>query len=215
MALPRSIGEIPSAGSPKVSTAEVALTIGQYPGIAEANVYGVLVPNHEGAQVVRPVHLDPNHVGPAVDYNELLSTPELACLGTGSCVFALVKASTHIHNHKQNKVPLRKEGWTPRHRNRNHPTERRSVLVAPGLRVMSTCLSRPRTGTAGQWAGQIMIILERAVFLDIPCKIQDQHIIDAYSEHESIHRALLRLTSNQSHDLAALPLVFPLPPVSA
>ncbi|KAJ9612451.1 hypothetical protein H2200_004048 [Cladophialophora chaetospira] len=101
--------------SENVSTAEVALTIGQYPGIAEANVYGVLVPNHEGRAGCAAVHLDPNYTGAALDYNDLLRFTRTRLPRYAIPVFLrLVKASTHIHNHKQNKVPLRKEGVDPK-----------------------------------------------------------------------------------------------------
>lgn len=100
--------------SENVSTAEVALTIGQFPGIAEANVYGVLLPNHEGRAGCAAIDLDPNHTGPAVDYNELLAFLRTRLPRYAVPIFLrLVKASTHIHNHKQNKVPLRKEGVEP------------------------------------------------------------------------------------------------------
>ncbi|EXJ80200.1 hypothetical protein A1O1_08342 [Capronia coronata CBS 617.96] len=101
--------------SENVSTAEVALTMGQFPGIAEVNVYGVLVPNHEGRAGCAAVDLDPNHTGPPVDYNELLKYTRARLPRYAVPVFLrIVKVSTHIHNHKQNKVPLRKEGVDPR-----------------------------------------------------------------------------------------------------
>ena len=100
--------------SENVSTAEVAQTIGQYPGIAEANVYGVLVPNHEGRAGCAAIHLDSNHTGP-VDYNDLLQHTRTRLPRYAVPVFLrIVKESTHIHNHKQNKVPLRKEGVDPK-----------------------------------------------------------------------------------------------------
>ncbi|KAK4940110.1 hypothetical protein LTR10_019739 [Elasticomyces elasticus] len=101
--------------SENVSTAEVALTMGRYPGIAEANVYGVLVPNHEGRAGCAAIHLDPNHNGAPVDYNELLRYTRARLPRYAVPVFLrIVKSSSHIHNHKQNKVPLRKEGIDPR-----------------------------------------------------------------------------------------------------
>lgn len=100
--------------SENVSTAEVALTMGQFPGIAEVNVYGVLVPNHEGRAGCAAVQLDPNYTGPPVDFNELLQYTRARLPRYAVPVFLrIVKASTHIHNHKQNKVPLRKEGVDP------------------------------------------------------------------------------------------------------
>ncbi|KAK5559549.1 hypothetical protein LTR46_002591 [Exophiala xenobiotica] len=101
--------------SENVSTAEVALTIGQYPGIAEANVYGVVVPNHEGRAGCAAIHLDPNHMGAAVDWNDMLRYMRTRLPRYAVPVFLrIVKASSHIHNHKQNKVPLRKEGVDPK-----------------------------------------------------------------------------------------------------
>ncbi|EHY57365.1 hypothetical protein HRR83_002850 [Exophiala dermatitidis] len=101
--------------SENVSTAEVALTMGQFPGIAEVNVYGVLVPNHEGRAGCAAVHLDPNHTGTPVDYDELLRYTRARLPRYAVPVFLrIVKASTHIHNHKQNKVPLRNEGVDPK-----------------------------------------------------------------------------------------------------
>jgi acyl-CoA synthetase (AMP-forming)/AMP-acid ligase II len=101
--------------SENVSTAEVALTMGRYPGIAEANVYGVLVPNHEGRAGCAAIHLDPNHNGAPVDYNELLRYTRARLPRYAVPVFLrIVQTSSHIHNHKQNKVPLRKEGVDPR-----------------------------------------------------------------------------------------------------
>jgi acyl-CoA synthetase (AMP-forming)/AMP-acid ligase II len=100
--------------SENVSTAEVALTMGQYPGVAEANVYGVLVPNAEGRAGCAALHLDPNYRG-TVDYSELLRFLRSRLPRYAVPVFLrIVKSSTHIHNHKQNKVPLRKEGVDPR-----------------------------------------------------------------------------------------------------
>lgn len=101
--------------SENVSTAEVALTIGQYPGIAEANVYGVLVPNHEGRAGCAAVHLDPNNKAATLDSSNLLKYMRARLPRYAVPVFLrIVKASTHIHNHKQNKVPLRKEGVDPK-----------------------------------------------------------------------------------------------------
>jgi acyl-CoA synthetase (AMP-forming)/AMP-acid ligase II len=100
--------------SENVSTAEVALAIGQFSGITEANVYGVLLPNHDGRAGCAAIHLDPNYTGPTVDYNDLLEHLRTRLPRYAIPTFLrLVKASTHIHNFKQNKVPLRKEGVDP------------------------------------------------------------------------------------------------------
>ena len=100
--------------SENVSTAEVAECLGKYPGVAEANVYGVLVPNHEGRAGCAALHLDPNTNSDHFDYNAMLQYARAQLPRYAVPVFLrVVKSSTHIHNHKQNKVPLRKEGVDP------------------------------------------------------------------------------------------------------
>lgn len=93
--------------SRNVSTAEVALTLGRYPGIAEANVYGVTVPGHEGkAGTAAIVQTDPN-----LNYADLARFARAELPRYAVPVFLrIVERSSHIHNHKQNKVGLRKEG---------------------------------------------------------------------------------------------------------
>ncbi|RMZ86657.1 hypothetical protein DV736_g6116, partial [Chaetothyriales sp. CBS 134916] len=102
--------------SENVSTAEVSECLGHFPGIAEANVYGVLVPNHEGRAGCVALDLDANanSKGDLGDFSDLLAYASARLPRYAVPVFLrLVKASTHIHNHKQNKVPLRKEGIDP------------------------------------------------------------------------------------------------------
>lgn len=99
--------------SENVSTAEVAETLGAFPGIAEANVYGVTVPNHEGRAGCAAIHVDPNHKAD-MNYNDLLKFARARLPRYAVPVFLRIqKASLHIHNHKQNKTPLRKEGVDP------------------------------------------------------------------------------------------------------
>jgi acyl-CoA synthetase (AMP-forming)/AMP-acid ligase II len=43
-----------------VSTAEVSEVVGKFPGIMEANVYGVLLPNHDGRAGCAAIYIDPN-----------------------------------------------------------------------------------------------------------------------------------------------------------
>lgn len=43
-----------------VSTAEVSEVVGKFPGIVEANVYGVLLPNHDGRAGCAAIYIDPN-----------------------------------------------------------------------------------------------------------------------------------------------------------
>ncbi|EEH48635.2 uncharacterized protein PADG_04714 [Paracoccidioides brasiliensis Pb18] len=99
--------------SENVSTAEVAVVLGEYPGVLEANVYGVSVPSHEGRAGCAALLIDPNHqtrfdfAGFARHARERL--PKYAV----PVFIRLVQASDHIHNHKQNKVQLRDEGIDP------------------------------------------------------------------------------------------------------
>ena len=100
--------------SENVSTAEVAECLGTYPGVAEANVYGVLVPNHEGRAGCAAIHVDPTTTWSSINLNDLLAYTRARLPKYAVPVFLrVVKSSTHIHNHKQNKVPLRKEGVRP------------------------------------------------------------------------------------------------------
>jgi acyl-CoA synthetase (AMP-forming)/AMP-acid ligase II len=102
--------------SENVSTAEVAEVLGRFPGVAEANVYGVGVPNHEGKAGCAAIRLDENVVADetSFDYGALLRHARRQLPKYAVPVFLRVtKATAHLHNHKQNKVPLRKEGVDP------------------------------------------------------------------------------------------------------
>lgn len=100
--------------SENVSTAEVALALGEYPGIAEANVYGVQVPGHEGRAGCAAINLDATHESSGLDYADLLRYARERLPRYAVPVFLrIVRRSSHIHNHKQNKVGLRKEGVDP------------------------------------------------------------------------------------------------------
>ncbi|KAK5073675.1 hypothetical protein LTS08_002227 [Lithohypha guttulata] len=99
--------------SENVSTAEVAETLGRYPGVSEANVYGVVVPSHEGRAGCAAIHIDPAHSS-SLDHRALLKYAKDQLPRYAVPLFLrVVKTSSHIHNHKQNKVPLRKEGVDP------------------------------------------------------------------------------------------------------
>ena len=100
--------------SENVSTAEVALALGEYPGIAEANVYGVQIPGHEGRAGCAAINLDTAHESSGLDYAGLLDYARSRLPRYAVPVFLrIVQRSSHIHNHKQNKVGLRKEGVDP------------------------------------------------------------------------------------------------------
>jgi acyl-CoA synthetase (AMP-forming)/AMP-acid ligase II len=89
--------------SENVSTAEVSEALGSFPGIQEANVYGVEVPGH--AIYIDPAHLD------SFNFNALLAHAKEKLPKYAVPVFLRVqKLQTTMHNNKQNKVPLRNDG---------------------------------------------------------------------------------------------------------
>ncbi|CAK4032291.1 Isopenicillin N epimerase component 1 [Lecanosticta acicola] len=92
--------------SENVSTAEVAQVLGHFPGITEANVYGVSLPNHEGRAGCAALNL--SH---PINYTDLLAHCRKELPKYAVPVFLrIVERSSHTHNSKQNKVGLRKEG---------------------------------------------------------------------------------------------------------
>lgn len=99
--------------SENVSTAEVSQVMGQFPGIQEANVYGVLVPGHDGRAGCAALYIDG---GPAAvdkfDWAGLARFAKANLPRYAVPVFVRVLAGTihGTHNHKQNKVPLRQQG---------------------------------------------------------------------------------------------------------
>ena len=96
--------------SENVSTAEVSLALGRHPSISEANVYGVSVPGHEGRAGCAAVVLN----SPNPDYADIVQYARSNLPRYAVPVFLrVVQRSSHIHNHKQNKVGLRKEGVDP------------------------------------------------------------------------------------------------------
>lgn len=98
--------------SENVSTAEVAEVIGRFPGITEANVYGVLVPNHEGRAGCAAIDIIPSEKD--FDWREFARLARSRLPRYAVPVFLRVtKGSRHTHNHKQNKVPLKQEGVDP------------------------------------------------------------------------------------------------------
>ncbi|EAW12263.1 putative very-long-chain acyl-CoA synthetase [Aspergillus clavatus NRRL 1] len=98
--------------SENVSTTEVAEALSQFPGVMEANVYGVLVPHHEGRAGCAALQMSE---GIDVDLMELarFARSKLPRYAVPAFI-RLVRTSSHIHNYKQNKVPLREEGVDPR-----------------------------------------------------------------------------------------------------
>ncbi|CZR51518.1 related to very long-chain fatty acyl-CoA synthetase FAT1 [Phialocephala subalpina] len=96
-----------------ISTAEVAEVLGKYPGVVEANVYGVALPSHDGRAGCAAVFIDPD-VKKNFDFAGLLKFARVHLPKYAVPVFIrIVKEMTPIHNNKQNKVPLREEGVDP------------------------------------------------------------------------------------------------------
>ncbi|QKX57166.1 uncharacterized protein TRUGW13939_04274 [Talaromyces rugulosus] len=118
--------------SENVATAEVAEALGRYPGVAEANVYGVLVPNHEGRAGCAAIQVADEKTFDWADFARYAQDklPRYAV----PVFLRLVRASSHIHNNKQNKVPLRAEGVDPALKGTKEPEgkEDRMLWLAPG-----------------------------------------------------------------------------------
>ena len=113
--------------SENVSTAEVAIVLGDYPGIVEANIYGVLVPNHDGRAGCAALYI-PTAERDSFDYAALLQYLRSKLPRYAIPVFLrLVGEMSPMHNNKQNKVPLRNEGAD---------VEKIRQGVSPGDRMM-------------------------------------------------------------------------------
>ncbi|KAK7183773.1 hypothetical protein DPSP01_004404 [Paraphaeosphaeria sporulosa] len=96
--------------SENVSTAEVSEVLGHFPGIVEANVYGVQVPGHDGRAGCAAIYIDPALL-PKFDFNALLEHARAKLPKYAVPVFLRVLNDiTTMHNNKQNKVPLRNDG---------------------------------------------------------------------------------------------------------
>ncbi len=75
-----------------------------------SNVYGVSIPGYEGRAGCAAVTLN----NPNPNYADLVRYARSTLPRYAVPVFLrVVKRSSHIHNHKQNKVGLRKEGVDP------------------------------------------------------------------------------------------------------
>ncbi|GAB7363210.1 hypothetical protein MBLNU230_g3492t1 [Neophaeotheca triangularis] len=99
--------------SENVSTSEVAQTMGEFPRLLEANVYGVELPCHDGRAGCAAVYIAPEE-RESFDYAGLLAHCRKKLPKYAVPVFLrVIKNPTPMHNNKQNKVPLRKEGVDP------------------------------------------------------------------------------------------------------
>ncbi|KAF2017209.1 fatty acid transporter-like protein [Aaosphaeria arxii CBS 175.79] len=96
--------------SENVSTAEVSEVLGNFPGVVEANVYGVEVPGHDGRAGCAALYIDPAQKD-SFDFNALLRHSQEKLPKYAVPVFLRVLNNiTTMHNNKQNKVPLRNDG---------------------------------------------------------------------------------------------------------
>ncbi|KAJ1337760.1 solute carrier family 27 (fatty acid transporter) member 1/4 [Microdochium nivale] len=92
-----------------VSTAEVSQVLGQYPGISEAIVYGVALPNHDGKAGMASIFLDDSTQ--SFDYAGLLKHTRKHLPKYAVPLFIRhIKTRAATHNNKQDKAPLRKAG---------------------------------------------------------------------------------------------------------
>ncbi|CCU82272.1 very long-chain fatty acyl-CoA synthetase [Blumeria hordei DH14] len=96
-----------------VSTAEVSAVLGRYPGIVEANVYGVTLPFHDGKAGCAAIYIDPN-LEPAFDYAKFLLYLRTQLPSYAIPIFLRrLKQITPTHNNKQSKTLLVREGVDP------------------------------------------------------------------------------------------------------
>lgn len=102
--------------SENVSTAEVAEVIGKFPGVFEANVYGVEVPQHEGRAGCAALTIAPEQ-RKAFDWRGLAAYARKRLPKYAVPVFARVLTGevggAASHTNKQDKNALRTEGVDP------------------------------------------------------------------------------------------------------
>ncbi|KAF2454740.1 hypothetical protein BDY21DRAFT_352613 [Lineolata rhizophorae] len=100
--------------SENVSTSEVATVFGNFPGIVEANVYGVEVPGHDGRAGCAAIYIPPEN-REIFDFAGLLQHAEAKLPRYAVPIFLRLLAELQpLHNNKpMNKGPLRKEGIDP------------------------------------------------------------------------------------------------------
>ncbi|KAH6024708.1 hypothetical protein HBI83_070450 [Parastagonospora nodorum] len=97
--------------SENVSTAEVAEVLGKYPGVAEAIVYGTLVPKHDGRAGCVSLRFADGVRPETFDWKVFLSYARSKLPRYAVPVFLrLVREGSNTDNQKQNKGPLREEG---------------------------------------------------------------------------------------------------------
>jgi hypothetical protein len=108
----RRLGDTYRWKSENVATAEVSERMGYCPGLVESIVYGVLVPGHDGRAGCAAISLTPGTTPDAAYFRELLrfSLEHLPRYAVPVFLRLQVDGATAMHNQKQNKVPLKKDG---------------------------------------------------------------------------------------------------------
>jgi len=97
--------------SENVATMEVAQTLGHFPGVNEVAVYGVLVPGHDGRAGCAAVHLHESQAPtPEFFANFLAYAKEKLPKYAVPVFLRLLTTVNPMHNQKQNKTPLKKDG---------------------------------------------------------------------------------------------------------
>ncbi|KAI8072892.1 hypothetical protein BC940DRAFT_291882 [Gongronella butleri] len=94
--------------SENVATTEIAQALGVYPGVAEANIYGALVPNHDGRAGMAAIVLQP---GAQIDFKDLYQYLKKKLPKYAIPVFIrYVPAMELTGTFKQQKVQFRNDG---------------------------------------------------------------------------------------------------------
>ncbi len=91
----------------------MAEVLGRFPKLVESNVYGVEIPAHDGRAGCAAIYLNPEDRA-TFDWRGLLEHCRKGLPKYAVPVFLrLLEKQSPMHNNKQNKVPLRKEGVDP------------------------------------------------------------------------------------------------------
>ncbi|KAG2217038.1 hypothetical protein INT45_002375 [Circinella minor] len=98
--------------SENVATTEVSLAVTEYPGIADANAYGTLIPNHEGRAGMVAIVLKPDTL--TLDFTDFYQFLKKRLPHYAIPLFIrMEESSTTTQTFKQQKVILRNEGIDP------------------------------------------------------------------------------------------------------
>jgi len=92
-----------------VATSEVSEALSVFPGVLEANVYGVRVPGHDGRAGMAAVSLDGNCDFPSLYQHIHKELPSYAC----PLFLRIVKQVDATSTFKQRKIDLVKQGFNP------------------------------------------------------------------------------------------------------